>query len=124
MKSSSSQPAQQPSFIKFKTVTKYQSYMFEIVNISPQQQSHFRIKEFKNKEYTYIKQTQLKCEDILIRNAIYKVDKIHTWIYDKDNGETYGCTKYHISLHSPPKDEWKTKPITFLFDLPDKSIAT
>ena len=122
MKSSSSHSTQQPSFIKFKTVTKYQSYMFEVISLSPQQSSHFRVKEFKNKEYTYIKQTQLKCEDTLIRNAIYKVDKIHTWIYDKDEDEKYGCTRYHISLHSKPIP--KADIVKCLFDLPNNSLAT
>ena len=98
-----SQPslAQQPSFLKFITITKYESAMFQVIELSPSQSDYFRIKPYKDKEYVYIPLRKMKCNSNLMKKAIYLVSNVKTWIYEKDGGK-YGCIKYFLKLHKKP----------------------
>ena len=104
---------QRPSFLKYITTTRYNDKMFEIVELSPEQDSFFKVKPYKDAFYTFIKQSKLKCDTDLIKNAIYKVTNIKDWIYEKD-GNKYGCVRYYIQLKEKPKDD-KKKSTPLLF---------
>ena len=101
-------PPQQPSFLKFVTITRYDSAMFEIIEISPSQNQYFRIKPYKDREYVYIPLKKLKCISQLMKNAIYLVTHVKTWIYEKE-GDKYGCIKYFLKLHKKPDMKSNTR---------------
>ena len=92
---------QQPSFLKFVTITKYDSAMFEIIEISPSQNQYFKIKPYKDREYVYIPLRKLKCKSELIKKAVYLVSNVKTWIYEKE-GDKFGCIKYFLKFHKKP----------------------
>ena len=106
---------QKPSFLKYFATTRYDTYMFEVIELSPQQNRFFKVKPYSDREYAFIKKARLKCDSELIKNAIYSVNNIKDLTYEQ-NGQTYDCMNYYITLKEKPKS-------VFLFDLSDKSIG-
>ena len=95
----------EPSTLKFICTTKYDTAMFEVVQISPSQKTFFNIKPYKDRQYAYIPMRKIKCDNKFIKNYIFTVDNVESWIYKK-NGNEYNCMKYHLKLK---KNSNKTK---------------
>ena len=75
--------------LRYITSTKYHSQMFQVVNICNKDKQFFAIKEYKNKQYVYIKDSKISSKsDQLVKNKEYEVD-IKWWTHDG-----FVCTKY------------------------------
>ena len=78
--------------LRYITSTKYDTQMFQVVSICNKDKPFFAIKEYKNKQYVYIKDNKISSKsDQLVKNRDYEVD-IKWWTHNE-----MICTKYCFS---------------------------
>ena len=70
------------TILRYITSTKYDTQMFQVLNIDDNDKPFFAIKEYQNQQYVYIKDSRISSKsDQLVKNKYYTIE-VKWWIHD------------------------------------------
>ena len=86
------------TLIKYIKEAKYDSYMFEVMQVENEEDCILKIKTFNNKKYVYLSKKKIKCQDTLEKDNLYSV-YVKQWVHIP-----YVRTLYYLSFEKKYED--------------------